>query len=154
MCGRFTQRYTWKEIYERYQAIQRYFDIVARFNIAPTQTVAAVRLAEDGRELVPLRWGLIPSWTKEPGKGPLLINARADTVHEKPSFRSAFNKRRCLIPADGYYEWMEVAPKKRQPYLFEIHGGEPFAFAGLWGRWEGPSGPAIESCTIITTEAK
>src|SRR5262249_35050656 len=110
-----------------------------------------IRLATSGgRELGLLRWGLIPSWAEEAGAP--LINARSETVADKPAFRAAFKQRRCLIPADGFFEWLPVNGKK-QPYYICRQDGHPFGFAGLWERWEGADGPPVESCTILTTEA-
>ena len=130
-----------------------------RYNIAPTQEVLVVRSdpADGRRTAAMMRWGLIPSWSKEAGAGPPMINARAETLAEKPAFRTALRCRRCLIPADGFYEW-QAAPGggrgKKQPYYIHRPGGEPFAFAGLWESWTGPSAPlTIESCTIVTTNA-
>ncbi len=127
-------------------------DLPQRFNIAPTQDVAAVRHSNeaDQRELVMLRWGLIPSWAKDTKIGNQTINARAETVAEKPSFRSAFTKRRCLILTDGFYEWQKLAGGKKQPYFIHRRDDEPFAFAGLWESWKG-EGEVVQSCTIITT---
>jgi putative SOS response-associated peptidase YedK len=124
-----------------------------RYNIAPTQTVAAVRAPADPnhRELAFLRWGLIPSWATDPAIGNRLINARAETVAEKPSFRSAFRQRRCLVLADGFYEWQRLDGKK-QPYYFRMRDGQPFAFAGLWERSTN-QGKTVETCTLLTTEA-
>jgi len=106
-----------------------------------------IRDTEAGRELTWMRWGFISPWSKDPNRGPLLINTRAETAAEKPAFRSAFKSRRCLIPADGFYEWKKAGNKK-QPHYFRVAGGQLFAFAGLWEKWQ-----AIESCTILTTEA-
>jgi putative SOS response-associated peptidase YedK len=126
-------------------------DLAPRYNIAPTQPVAAVRAGEAGRECVRLRWGLVPSWARDTKQAP--INARAETAADKPMFRAALRKKRCLIPADGFYEWLARAGEKRkQPYCFRPRDERPFAFAGLWERWEGPEGP-VESCAILTTEA-
>lgn len=124
-----------------------------RYNIAPTQEVAAVRSAAGGpqRELVFFRWGLIPGWADDPGIGNRLINARAETAAEKPSFRSAFRQRRCLILADGFFEWQKLAGRK-QPHYFRLRDGQAFAFAGLWECWQGEGRP-VESCTILTTQA-
>ena len=124
-----------------------------RYNIAPSQPVAAVRVSVEtgNRELVSLKWGLLPFWAKDPKIAYRLINARAETVAAKPAFRAAFKKRRCLIPACGFYEWRRIK-KKKQPFLFQVKGAAVFAFAGLWEHWEGPTGDVVESCTIITTE--
>ena len=152
MCGRFT-------LFEPDKILAREFGISGipslspRYNIAPSQPVAAVRTAPagTGRELALLRWGLIPSWSKDPSIGNRLINARAETVHEKPSFRNAFRKHRCLIPASGFYEWQRQE-RGKQPFYIRMRNGHPFAFAGLWDRWEGPDG-TLETCTILTTTA-
>ena len=127
----------------------------SRYNIPPTTMLPAIRRNErQQRELAMLKWGLIPSWAKDSKIASSTINARADTVATKPAFRSAYKKRRCLILADGYYEWLREG-KDRQPFVYEVDGGEPFAMAGLWERWPGPVGAEapVESCTIITTEA-
>jgi putative SOS response-associated peptidase YedK len=122
------------------------------YNIAPTQTVVTV--TDDGaRHLEAMRWGLIPSWAKDPKMGSRLINARAETLAEKPAFREALRRRRCLIPADGFYEWVAVPGRKsKQPMHVRLRSGEPFAFAGLWDEWRPPEGgPAVRTCTIVTT---
>jgi putative SOS response-associated peptidase YedK len=119
------------------------------YNVAPTQSVAVVRPAGDHREAVLMRWGLIPSWAKDAKMAQ--INARGDTVATKPMFRSAFKKRRCLVLADGYFEW-KATGKQKQPYYFHRRDDKPFAFGGLWECWKGPDGP-VESCAIITTDA-
>jgi putative SOS response-associated peptidase YedK len=127
--------------------------IPPRYNIAPTQAVPVVRLSEDGeRELELLRWGLIPSWARDPTIGSRMINARAETVHQKPAFRGAFRSKRCLVPADGFYEWQKLPGSVRRPYLFGLNEGEPFAFAGLWERYEARD-QVTQSFTIITCEA-
>lgn len=118
-----------------------------RYNIPPTVDIPVVRFADEKRRLSLMRWGLLPPWTKDPKRAPLLNNARAETVAEKPSFRTAFKSRRCLIPVDGFYEWKTIG-KAKQPYYFRRQDELPFAFAGLWDTWND-----IESCTIITTEA-
>lgn len=127
--------------------------LIPRYNIAPTQPVVAVRRnPESGaRELAIFRWGLIPSWSKDMKIGSRLINARSETVAEKPSFRAAFKYRRCLIPADGFYEWQQINGRKQPVY---IHGsdGKPLALAGLWETWHAPDSSPVESCTILTTE--
>ena len=124
-----------------------------RYNIAPTQTVPVVRTIDGStsRELVWMRWGLVPRWAKDLSIGARSINARAETVSEKPTFRDAFKKRRCLVVADGYYEWISSG-KNKQPYFIHFGDDHPFAFAGLWERWQGPT-QAVESFTIITTSA-
>lgn len=123
-----------------------------RYNISPTQQVAVIRKIQEGRALSLMKWGLIPAWSKDPKKGPPLINARSESIATKPSFRDAFRKRRCLIPADGFYEWKALDAKTKQPYHIRFEDGRPFAFAGLWEHW-GEGENAIDSCTIITTEA-
>jgi putative SOS response-associated peptidase YedK len=160
MCGRYNLRTPMTVLAERFlfDLEDTFAKVKPRYNIAPTQQVLAVRQPEQGakRELVQLRWGLIPVWAKDTKIGYSTINARGDTVAEKPAFRAAFKKRRCLILADGYYEWLREG-KEKLPHLYEINGGKPFAFAGLWEYWPGPKdGPKtepIESCTIITTDA-
>jgi putative SOS response-associated peptidase YedK len=146
MCARFSLAGP-ERIADRYPQFKLRGGWPRRYNIAPTQDVLAVR--NDGsRETVPLRWGLVPSWAKDPALGQKLINARAETLAEKPAFRSALQRRRCLIFADGFYEWS--GPKNaRQPHRFTCDDGAPFAFAGLWERW-GPKDAPVESCTIVT----
>jgi putative SOS response-associated peptidase YedK len=152
MCGRFTLTTSRKQVAEQFPLFE-VPDLEPRFNIAPTQPVAAARvLAEpERREVVLLRWGLIPSWADDPAIGNRLLNARAETVADKPSFRSAYRKRRCLIPADGFYEWQKLG-KQKQPYFIHLRDGALFAFAGLWEHWE-RDGQPVESCTILTTTA-
>ncbi len=151
MCGRFTQRFSWQQLQAFFQLLGSPRELLPRYNLAPGQDVAVVRLEQGGRRLAMLRWGLIPHWAKEPKIGARLINARAETAREKPSFRAAFAARRCLIPATGFFEWQPKASGK-QPYF--IHGADntPLVFAGLWEHWEG-QGVAIDSCTILTTGA-
>jgi putative SOS response-associated peptidase YedK len=127
--------------------------IPPRYNIAPTQPVVAVRQADETRELVPLRWGLVPSWVKEPGGAQAPINARAETLLEKPFFRSAFRQRRCLIPGSGFYEWKNTGERVKQPYLLRRRDGQLLAFAGLWERWDPSGAEPVESCAVVTTEA-
>jgi putative SOS response-associated peptidase YedK len=127
--------------------------LVPRYNIAPTQPILVARLGSDGaRECSLLRWGLIPSYTKQLAKTTALINARAETLAEKFTFRHSFQKRRCLIPADGFYEW-KGEPRKRQPFYIHQPGDAPFCFAGIWDRWIDPDGRTIDSAAIITTAA-
>jgi len=122
-----------------------------RYNIAPSQMVACIRTNPETkeREFSEMKWGLVPSWAKDPSIGHKMINARAETVAEKPSFRKAFKQQRCLVLADGFYEWKREG-KSKQPYYIRFKDGRPFAFAGLWERWEKET-PALESCTLITT---
>ncbi len=153
MCGRFTLRTSTNLLVEQF-LLPIEPDWMPRFNIAPTQPVAAVRVGQPGgpREGILLRWGLVPSWAKDPAMGSRMINARSETVAEKPSFRAAFKRRRCLIPADGYYEWQKTGSRK-QPFFIRMQDDRPFAFAGLWETWDqGGAGP-LETCTIITTTA-
>lgn len=152
MCGRFTLSTSVETLREQFD-LSSFPELAPRYNIAPTQEVVAVRigLASQARELAPLRWGLIPSWADGPAIGARMINARSETVASKPAFRSAFQRRRCLIPADGFFEWQNQKGQK-QPFLFRLRNGRPFAFAGLWDCWQHGS-QAIESCTVLTTQA-
>jgi len=128
-------------------------DFKPRFNIAPTQEAPVVRLgAGQKRELALLRWGLIPAWSKDPSIGGRMINARAETVSEKPAFRNAYRRRRCLVPANGYYEW-KVEGGRKQPYYLRSAGGDLLAMAGLWEHWRSADGQLVESYAIVTTEA-
>ena len=153
MCGRFT-------LFEADNILSKEFGVSGipplspRYNISPSQPVAAVRAtpAGSGRELALLRWGLIPSWSKDPAIGNRLINARAETAREKPSFRNAFRRHRCLIPTNGFYEWQRQE-RGKQPYFVRMRDDRLFAFAGLWDRWESPDKGVIETCTILTTAA-
>lgn len=152
MCGRFTLRTSPAQLVEIFQLLREPV-FKPRYNIAPTQPIAVVRQSETSRELSLLHWGLIPSWSKDPKMGARMINARSDTVATKPSFRAAFKRRRCLIAADGFYEWKKLDAKNKQPMYIRLKSDEPFAFAGLWEAWHGGDGTEIESCTIITTDA-
>lgn len=124
----------------------------ARYNIAPTQDVLTIRHEGGERRAEMMRWGLVPPWADSPKAGARMINARAETLAERPSFRAAFRRRRCLIPADGFYEWRREG-KSRVPIRFALASGEPFAFAGLWERWEREGEPPLLSCAIVTTRA-
>lgn len=152
MCGRFTLTDPDQDLAVQFN-LPQIPDMPPRYNIAPTQPVAAVRLAHnsDVRELAMLHWGLIPSWAKDPKMGSRMINARSETVAEKPSFRAAFRRRRCLIAADGFYEWQKVNGAK-QPFFIRLREGQPFAFAGLWEYWKGSDDLVIQSCTLLTTQ--
>ena len=123
-----------------------------RYNVAPTQPIPIVRLQEGARHFALVRWGLLPSWVKDPKNFALLINARGESVTEKPAFRNAMKRRRCLIPADGFYEW-KPAGRRKQPYYIRAKSGAPFAFAGLWETWTGPNGEEVDTATIVTTRA-
>ena len=149
MCGRFV-RAKMPEAYAKSFDVLGVPKLTPSYNVAPTQQVLVARPAEAGKECVTLRWGLIPFWAKD--KNTSFINARADTVLEKPAFKAAVKRRRCLILADGYYEWKTLGPKKKEPYYFRLKSDEPFAFAGIWDTWKGEEEP-IESCALITTDA-
>ena len=149
MCGRYSLTADEEQVQARFVARIPSGAQAARYNIAPTQPVWALVHAQEPR-IVALRWGLIPSWAKDKAIGNRMINARAEGITEKPSFRRAMRKRRCLVLADGFYEWKKTGPSKL-PYYIRLKSGEPFGFAGLWERWAGPSGETIHSCTIITT---
>ncbi len=154
MCGRFTlaldtealrQAFPWLTLPEH--------DLRPRYNIAPTQPVAVV-INNHPQQLDFFAWGLIPPWAKDPTIGSRLINARAETLAEKPAFRNAYRRRRCLILADGFYEWRkEAGTARKTPMYIRLKSGEPFAFAGLWEVWNSPLGDVVLSCTIITTTA-
>jgi putative SOS response-associated peptidase YedK len=152
MCGRFTLR-TPNQILLEVFDLPEAPDFPLRYNIAPTQDVATLRWNSDAqRELAFMHWGLVPFWAKEPTIGSRMINARCETVAEKPAFRHAFRRRRCLIPTDGYYEWKKLENKKKQPYYIRRRDNGLFAFAGLWEIWK-QTDPPLESVTIITTSA-
>lgn len=152
MCGRFTQHHDQTEIEARFHVQGALFDMEPRYNIAPTQPVFAITSHGPGQErlLEPLRWGLVPFWARDTAIGNKLINARCETAAEKPSFRNALARRRCLIPADGFYEWDRTT---RQPFHFRRRDGGLFAFAGLWEEWESPDGSPLRTCTVLTTAA-
>jgi putative SOS response-associated peptidase YedK len=151
MCGRYTLKTPVEELAEEFGFEASSVELPPNYNVAPTQEVAAI-LEEGGkRRLELLRWGLIPSWADDPSIGSRMINARSETAPEKPSFRRAFRERRCLIPADGFYEWQRTNGAK-QPYYIRMKEGRPFAFAGLWESWKDDGGPEIRSCTILTTK--
>lgn len=157
MCGRFSQLLSWAELVRLYRVTTAAAapNWPPRYNIAPTQPVAVVRAAAaGGRRLEAMRWGLVPVWAKDVSIGVRMINARAETLVEKPAFREAVQQRRCLIPADGFYEWRKLPGVGKQPYLISWRQVDPPpAFAGLWDRWVDPTGTELLSCTIITTEA-
>jgi len=151
MCGRYASTLP----PEAMRALFRYLEqpnFPPRYNIAPTQPIAIVRMFEGKRQFALVRWGLIPAWVKDPRAFSLLINARGESVNEKPAFRNAMKYRRCLVPADGFYEWRREGEKKR-PYFVRGKGGAPLAFAGLWENWIGPNGEEVETAAIVTTTA-
>ena len=151
MCGRYTLSTPAGDLAQKFGVVGGTPSLQPRYNVAPTQEVAAVLAGGGGRRLELLRWGLIPSWAKDPEIGNRMINARAETVAEKPSFRKAFRQRRCLIPADGFYEWQKTNNGK-QPFYIRMKDGSPFAFAGLWESWHADD-EDVRSCAIITTGA-
>ena len=151
MCGRYA-------VTSAPEAIRTLFgyaeqpDFPPRYNIAPTQPIAIVRLMNGKREFALVRWGLLPSWVKEPKNFSLLVNARGESVVDKPAFKAAMKYRRCLVPADGFYDW-KSGGALRQPYYVRAKSGGPLAFAGLWEIWTGPNGEELETATIVTTRA-
>lgn len=152
MCGRYTIRTSLQKIIEAMSPVLAKIDpqlFQPRYNVAPTQDVPAVRLSDQGRELLPLRWGLVPHWAEDPSIGNRMINARGETADQKPAFRDAFRKRRCLIVADGFYEWKKTSEGK-QPFFIHMRDDSPFAFGGVWARWSRDR-DMIESCTLFTT---
>lgn len=167
MCGRFGLIHSWEEIHAAYGLVSTSFVLPQRYNIAPSQEIVAIIRAasrEGGaagaggdaalaRVPALLRWGLVPAWAKDPEMGARMINARAETVAEKPSFRAAFRRRRCLIPASGFYEWQSTGTGPKQPVWISRPDGGLISFAGLWEAWLGPDGSELETATIVTTEA-
>jgi putative SOS response-associated peptidase YedK len=150
MCGRFILLTDLSVIVELFGIEEMACEYKTSNNISPGQQIAAV-IHEDKTRLVNYRWGLVPSWAKDPSIGNRMFNARAETVAEKPSFKKAFQNRRCLIPADGFYEWQNLG-KVKKPFYFSIKSGQPFGFAGLYETWMSPEREPINTCTIITTE--
>ena len=147
MCGRYTLTTDIRELEDRFHFIAEGLGLIPSYNTAPRKPVLTI-VREDGNVGRIMKWGLIPSWAVNPS----VINARSETVAEKPSFRAALAKRRCLIPADGFYEWQKTASGKR-PMRITLASGEPFAFAGLWEIWNTPKGDTVHTCTILTTSA-
>jgi putative SOS response-associated peptidase YedK len=151
MCGRYA-------VTSAPEAIRTLFgyaeqpNFPPRYNIAPTQPIAIVRLAEGRRQFALVRWGLLPSWVKDPKSFSLLVNARGESLADKPAFKAAMKYRRCLVPADGFYEWKAIGTRK-QPYYVTAKSGQPLAFAGLWETWTGPNGEEMETAAIVTTRA-
>ena len=151
MCGRYLLTSTPQALQELFGYPERP-NMPARYNMAPTQPVPIVRMWEHRRQFALMRWGLMPSWVKDPKGFTLLINARGETAIEKPAFKNAIRRRRCLIPANGFYEWKTDGTRKRPYALLSRHGG-PIAFAGLWETWTGPNGEEVDTAAIVTTEA-
>jgi putative SOS response-associated peptidase YedK len=151
MCGRFSLVTTPEELAHQFH-LRRQVTIAPRYNIAPSQQVIIVRPGANGNITSSVRWGLIPHWTKDINFSAKLINARSETVQEKPSFREAFKSWRCFIPATGFFEWKQEGSRK-QPYFIKMKNGGLFAMAGIWESWQSPEGEIIESCSIITTDA-
>lgn len=152
MCGRYILTASPAEL----EALFGYLDgesFPPRYNIAPTQPIAIVRQLYGARRFALVRWGLVPGWVKDPKAFALLINARAETLEEKPGFRGAIQYRRCLVPASGFYEWKKIGERQKQPYLIRPRAGGVVAFAGLWESWMGPDGSEIDTGCIVTTGA-
>jgi len=152
MCGRFVLQTDLAEIIEHFHIQEVACAYRPRDNIYPGQAIAAV-VHDRMNRLVEFRWGLVPSWSRDPAGDHRLINARAETVTVKPSFKSAFQNRRCLIVADGFYEWQKTGTRKKKPWFIHLRSGAPCGFAGLYETWSSPAGTEIRSCTIITTRA-
>jgi len=156
MCGRFTLFSSPRELQRFFNAHPTAFEMHPNYNVAPTQEIPVVVQREDARHIKKCHWGLVPFWAKDTSIGSRMINARVETVTSKPAFRAALKQRRCLIPANGFYEWKGKAGSK-QPYYFHLPSGDPFAFAGLYELWEDKEAPPgagpYKSCTIITTDA-
>jgi putative SOS response-associated peptidase YedK len=157
MCGRFTNQYSWRELVELYRITEPYLgaalNLEPRYNFAPQQRGVVIRLDREGRrEPVMMRWGLVPSWAKDDKGGAKMINAKAETVAEKPAYRSAFLRRRCLVVSDGFYEWTKLTPREKQAWFITTRDHTPFAFAGLYEWWRPRDGSDIlETFTIVTT---
>jgi putative SOS response-associated peptidase YedK len=154
MCGRFTRNYTWAQIHSMYSLVSPASNLQPRFNICPTTNVDVVIRGEGRRSLVPMRWGLIPGWWKKPLKEMRLatFNARAETVAEKPMFRDSFKRRRCLMPASGYYDW-KTTPEGKQPYYFTRRDGAVMTIAAIQDAWvDAATGEPVRSCTMVITE--
>jgi putative SOS response-associated peptidase YedK len=154
MCGRFTLFLDAETLQDEFGLAEVQPEYGPHYNLAPTQPVAVITNAQN-RRMDFMRWGLVPYWAKDPSIGSKMINARSETIQEKPSFKNAFQKRRCLIPADGFYEWLRGVPGKSTstPFYFHLANRGPFAFAGLWEFWKSPEGEELRTCTIITTSA-
>jgi putative SOS response-associated peptidase YedK len=151
MCGRFTFDIPLEVLVEIF-GLKEVMAVRSSYNIAPTQQVAVVRQVSDHNSLVPMKWGLVPHWAKDPAIGSQMINARAETVAEKPSFRHAIKYHRCIVPASGFFDWKHEG-KSKQPYYFRMKNGRPFGFAGIWEEWKAPDGSLLDTFSILTTTA-
>ena len=151
MCGRFTLYIDSKKLNTVFHLTNSIFDCVPSYNIAPGQDIQVITQGPEGRVISYMKWGLIPYWAKDPKIGSRLINARAETIDCKPAFRNAFRQNRCLIPAEGFYEWMKTNGK--QPVYVSLPDRQVFAFAGIWSHWKAPDSSTINSCSIITTDS-
>jgi putative SOS response-associated peptidase YedK len=151
MCGRFTFDIPIEVLVEIF-GLKEISEIRPSYNIAPTQQVAVVRQVSDHNSLVPMKWGLVPPWAKDPAIGSQMINARAETVAMKPSFRHAIKYRRCIVPGSGFFDWKHEG-KSKQPYYFRMKNGRPFGFAGIWEEWKAPDGTLLDTFSILTTTA-
>ena len=152
MCGRYAATLPPEMMAELFRLLNR-IDYPPRYNIAPTQPVVAIWEQQGRRTAQLVRWGLVPGWVKDPRDFPLLINARAETMAAKPAFRDSVRNQRCIIPADGYYEWMKGPDGRRQPYYITMVDGSPMAFAGLYTSWSGPEGEEVDTAAIVTVDA-
>lgn len=151
MCGRYVLKRKDLDALLQQLGVKDPRDFVSRYNIAPSTVIPAIRATADaGREAVGLQWGLVPWWSKDPAGGARLANARAEGIAAKPSFREAFRKRRCVVPASGFYEWQTIG-RAKQPWYFHFRDEQPFLFAGLWESWRSPDGVELETCSLITT---
>lgn len=153
MCGRITLKLAPQELQSLFDVTRGFESIewTPRYNVAPTTTMICIRDTDEGREVFPARWGLIPGWAKEPPVS--TFNARSDGVATKPMFRSAFKSRRCLVVASGFYEWRKIDAKTKKPYYISLTSGDPMPMAGLWEVWKSPQGDTVQSCTIVTHTA-
>lgn len=152
MCGRFVLEIAPPVLQEWFETIGG-VDYPPRYNIAPTQPILVVLHREAGRDMLHMRWGLVPNWVKDPQDFPLIINARAETLREKPAFRGSLQHHRCIVPASGYYEWRKGPGGRKQPYYIARADGQPMAFAGVYSTWEGPNGEVIDTTAIVTVPA-
>jgi len=152
MCGRVVLERPGEALHELF-GLDDPFGLEARYNLAPSQLLPAVRVEAGERRAVRLKWGLVPRWAREERLGPKPINARGETVAEKPAFRGSFRDRRCLVPVDGFYEWEARARGPKIPHVFRLPGDAPFAIAALWERWTGKDGVTLETCALVTTAA-